>query len=163
MRRTVILFRFGVNISYYGLTLDVSGLGLNVYQTQLLLGATELPSKITVYFLVRQVGRRFTEAGMLLGAALTFGISMLVSLGELRSGSLALPSAKTLPHTQGAPGIVSSLQESLSLQRPSSGSLLWWYWAKGFLKQPSLPPTCLPLSCTLLCSGELGSQTTDLP
>ncbi|ERE90645.1 solute carrier family 22 member 7-like protein [Cricetulus griseus] len=71
---------FGVNISYYGLTLDVSGLGLNVYQTQLLLGATELPSKITVYFLVRQVGRRFTEAGMLLGAALTFGISMLVSL-----------------------------------------------------------------------------------
>ncbi|XP_051008841.1 LOW QUALITY PROTEIN: solute carrier family 22 member 7 [Acomys russatus] len=69
---------FGVNFSYYGLTLDVSGLGLTVYQTQLLFGAVELPSKITVYFLVRCVGRRLTEAGMLLGAALTFGLSLLV-------------------------------------------------------------------------------------
>ncbi|CAH7215740.1 solute carrier family 22 member 7 [Phodopus roborovskii] len=72
---------FGVNFSYYGLVLDVSGLGLNIYQTQLLLGITELPSKIIVYFLVRHVGRRLTEAGMLLGAALTFGISLLVSSG----------------------------------------------------------------------------------
>ncbi|XP_031202411.1 solute carrier family 22 member 7 isoform X2 [Mastomys coucha] len=70
---------FGVNFSYYGLILDVSGLGLNVYQTQLLIGAVELPSKILVYFLVRHVGRRLTEAGMLLGTALTFGISLLVS------------------------------------------------------------------------------------
>lgn len=78
-----------MNFSYYGLILDVSGLGLTVYQVQLMFGAVELPAKITVYFLVRHVGRRLTEAGMLLGAALTFGISLLVSSGELRSGSLA--------------------------------------------------------------------------
>ncbi|XP_057607809.1 solute carrier family 22 member 7 isoform X1 [Chionomys nivalis] len=72
---------FGVNFAYYGLILDVSELGLNVYQTQLLLGAMELPSKTMVYFLVRHVGRRLTEAGTLLGATLTFGISMLVSPG----------------------------------------------------------------------------------
>lgn len=72
---------FGVNFAYYGLILDVSELGLNVYQTQLLLGAMELPSKIMVYFLVRRVGRRLTEAGTLLGATLTFGISLLVSPG----------------------------------------------------------------------------------
>nr|AAH25813.1 Slc22a7 protein [Mus musculus] len=70
---------FGVNFSYYGLTLDASGLGLTVYQTQLLFGAVEVPSKITVFFLVRLVGRRLTEAGMLLATALTFGISLLVS------------------------------------------------------------------------------------
>ncbi|EDM18823.1 solute carrier family 22 (organic anion transporter), member 7 [Rattus norvegicus] len=80
---------FGVNFSYYGLTLDVSGLGLNVYQTQLLFGAVELPSKIMVYFLVRRLGRRLTEAGMLLGAALTFGTSLLVSL-ETKSWITAL-------------------------------------------------------------------------
>lgn len=74
-----VVLWFGVNFSYYGLTLDVSSLGLNVYQTQLLFGAVELPSKISVYFLVRHVGRRLTEAGMLLCAALTFGISLLVS------------------------------------------------------------------------------------
>ncbi|KAL1771730.1 solute carrier family 22 member 7 [Sigmodon hispidus] len=72
---------FGVNFSYYGLTLDVSGLGLNVYHIQLLFGAVELPSKITVYILVRYLGRRLTEAGMLLGAAVTFGINLLVSSG----------------------------------------------------------------------------------
>ncbi|XP_005359811.1 solute carrier family 22 member 7 [Microtus ochrogaster] len=72
---------FGVNFAYYGLILDVSKLGLDVYQTQLLLGAMELPSKIMVYFLVRHVGRRLTEAGTLLGATLTFGISLLVSPG----------------------------------------------------------------------------------
>lgn len=73
---------FGVNFAYYGLILDVSELGLNVYQTQLLLGAMELPSKIVVYFLVRHVGRRLTEAGTLLGTTLTFGISLLVSPGS---------------------------------------------------------------------------------
>nr|XP_048301254.1 solute carrier family 22 member 7 [Myodes glareolus]XP_048301255.1 solute carrier family 22 member 7 [Myodes glareolus] len=72
---------FGVNFAYYGLILDVSELGLNVYQTQLLLGAMEVPSKVMVYFLVRHVGRRLTEAGTLLGATLTFGISLLVSPG----------------------------------------------------------------------------------
>ncbi|XP_042122112.2 solute carrier family 22 member 7 isoform X2 [Peromyscus maniculatus bairdii] len=80
---------FGVNFSYYGLILDVSGLGLTVYQVQLMFGAVELPAKITVYFLVRHVGRRLTEAGMLLGAALTFGISLLVS-SETKSWITAL-------------------------------------------------------------------------
>lgn len=74
--------RFGVNFSYYGLSLDVSGLGLNVYQTQLLFGAVELPSKLLVYLSVRHAGRRLTLAGTLLGAALSLGFRLLVSSGE---------------------------------------------------------------------------------
>ncbi|XP_034504093.1 solute carrier family 22 member 7 isoform X2 [Ailuropoda melanoleuca] len=70
---------FGVNFSYYGLSLDVSGLGLNVYQTQLLFGAVELPSKLLVYLLVRHAGRRLTQAGTLLGTALALGVSLLVT------------------------------------------------------------------------------------
>ncbi|XP_022359427.1 solute carrier family 22 member 7 isoform X2 [Enhydra lutris kenyoni] len=80
---------FGVNFSYYGLSLDVSGLGLNVYQTQLLFGAVELPSKLLVYLLVRHMGRRLTQAGMLLGTALALGISLLVP-SEMGTGSIAL-------------------------------------------------------------------------
>ncbi|XP_020012821.2 solute carrier family 22 member 7 isoform X1 [Castor canadensis] len=80
---------FGVNFSYYGLTLDLSGLGLNVYQTQLLFGAVELPSKLLVYLSVRHTGRRLTQAGMLLGRALTFAIRLLVST-ETRSWTTAL-------------------------------------------------------------------------
>ncbi|XP_074093115.1 solute carrier family 22 member 7 isoform X1 [Macrotis lagotis] len=72
---------FGVNFSYYGLSLDLSGLGLNLYQIQLLFGAVELPSKLIVYLLVRYVGRRFTEVGALLGTALTVGTSLLLPSG----------------------------------------------------------------------------------
>lgn len=71
-----------MNFSYYGLSLDVSGLGLNVYQTQLLFGAVELPSKLLVYLLVRHAGRRLTQAGTLLGTALALGVSLLVTSGE---------------------------------------------------------------------------------
>lgn len=74
--------RFAVNFSYYGLSLDLSGLGLNVYQTLLLFGAVEVPSKLLTYLSVRQVGRRLTQVGTLLVAALTFGIRLLVSSGE---------------------------------------------------------------------------------
>ena len=42
-----------MNFSYYGVSLDLSGLGLNVYLTQLVFGAVELPSKLLVY----QIGR----------------------------------------------------------------------------------------------------------
>ncbi|XP_004674069.1 PREDICTED: solute carrier family 22 member 7 [Condylura cristata] len=80
---------FGVNFSYYGLSLDVSGLGLNVYQTQLLFGAVELPSKLLVYLSVRHAGRRLTQAGMLLGTALALGIRLLLS-SEMGSWSTTL-------------------------------------------------------------------------
>ena len=80
----VIPLRFGVNFSYYGLSLDVSRLGLNVYHTQLLFGVVELPAKLLVYVLVRHVGRRLTQAGMLLGSALALGLGLLVSSGEPR-------------------------------------------------------------------------------
>ncbi|XP_058410294.1 solute carrier family 22 member 7 isoform X1 [Diceros bicornis minor] len=80
---------FGVNFSYYGPSLELSGLGLNVYHTQLLFGAVELPSKLLVYVSVRHAGRRLTQAGALLGAALALGLRLLVS-SEMGSWSIAL-------------------------------------------------------------------------
>ncbi|KAM6184100.1 solute carrier family 22 member 7 [Erethizon dorsatum] len=80
---------FGVNFSYYGLTLDLSGLGLTVYQTQLLFAAVELPSKLLVYLSLRYAGRRPTEVGMLVGTALTFGVRLLVP-SETKSRQTAL-------------------------------------------------------------------------
>uniref|UniRef100_A0A2K6C5X0 Solute carrier family 22 member 7 n=1 Tax=Macaca nemestrina TaxID=9545 RepID=A0A2K6C5X0_MACNE len=80
---------FGVNFSYYGLSLDVSGLGLNVYQTQLLFGAVELPFKLLVYLSVRHAGRRLTQAGTLLGTALALGTRLLVT-SDMKSWSTVL-------------------------------------------------------------------------
>ncbi|XP_005389822.1 PREDICTED: solute carrier family 22 member 7 [Chinchilla lanigera] len=84
-----IVVWFGMNFSYYGLTLDLSGLGLNVYQTQLLFAVVELPSKLLVYLLVRCAGRRPTQVGMLVGTALTFGVQLLVP-SETKSWRTAL-------------------------------------------------------------------------
>lgn len=78
-----------MNFSYYGVSLDLSGLGLNVYLTQLVFGAVELPSKLLVYLSVRHAGRRLTMAGTLLGAALAVGLRILVS-PEMKSWSTAL-------------------------------------------------------------------------
>ncbi|KAF6365329.1 solute carrier family 22 member 7 [Rhinolophus ferrumequinum] len=80
---------FAVNFAYYGLSLNVSGLGLNVYLTQLLFGAVELPAKLLVYLSVRYAGRRLTQAGTLLGTALTLGGRLLLS-SEMASWSTAL-------------------------------------------------------------------------
>ncbi|XP_037601248.1 solute carrier family 22 member 7 isoform X5 [Cebus imitator] len=80
---------FGVNFSYYGLSLDVSGLGLNIYQTQLLFGMVELPSKLLVYLSVRHAGRRLTQAGTLLGTSLALGTRLLMS-SDMKSWSTTL-------------------------------------------------------------------------
>lgn len=89
--------RFAVNFSYYGLSLDVSGLGLNVYQTQLLFGAVELPSKMLTYLSVRRAGRRITQVGTLLVAGLIFGIRLLVSSGEPRPRPCLLAENHSFP------------------------------------------------------------------
>lgn len=94
---TATPFRFAVNFSYYGLSLDVSGFGLNIYQTQLLFGAVEVPFKLLVYLLVRRVGRRLTQAGMLLGTALTLGGRLLLSPGEPHPGPPPSPLPLTPP------------------------------------------------------------------
>ncbi|KFO36181.1 solute carrier family 22 member 7 [Fukomys damarensis] len=80
---------FGVNFSYYGLTLDLSGLGLTVFQRQLLFGAVEIPSKLVVYLSVRYMGRLPTEVGTLVGTALSFGLRLLVP-SETKSWLTAL-------------------------------------------------------------------------
>ncbi|XP_006882203.1 PREDICTED: solute carrier family 22 member 7 [Elephantulus edwardii] len=80
---------FGVNFSYYGLSLNMLGLGLNRYQTQLLFGVVELPSKLLVYLFVRRVGRRFTQAGALLGTTLCLWARLLVT-AEMKMWSTAL-------------------------------------------------------------------------
>lgn len=158
--------RFGVNFSYYGLSLDVSGLGLNVYQTQLLFGAVELPSKLLVYLSVRHAGRRLTQAGTLLGTALTLGFRLLVSTGEPCPGrGPAHSSRPRLLAKNPRPFLEAPAQcalcedpafypEPLCLQRRCTGAPPWRWWGKVFLKLLSLLPTCSPRSCTPLCSGE---------
>ncbi|XP_065522945.1 solute carrier family 22 member 13-like isoform X1 [Lathamus discolor] len=57
---------FADSLVYYGLSLNVSGFGLNVYLTQLAFGAVELPARYSCIFLLQWFGRKKTQAVLLL-------------------------------------------------------------------------------------------------
>ncbi|XP_055358697.1 solute carrier family 22 member 7-like [Betta splendens] len=69
MRRVTLLagiVGFGVASTYYGISLNITGFGLNIYLTQFIYAAIELPAKLMIYFLLDVVGRRRCQAGTLL-------------------------------------------------------------------------------------------------
>ncbi|KAF3841690.1 hypothetical protein F7725_023641 [Dissostichus mawsoni] len=49
---------YGVASTYYGISLNISGLGLNIYLTHFIYAAIEVPAKLMVYCCLNIVGRR---------------------------------------------------------------------------------------------------------
>ncbi|XP_050989851.1 solute carrier family 22 member 7 [Labeo rohita] len=79
MRRLALLtgtIWFCVATVTYGISLNVTGFGLNIYLTQFVYGAIEVPSKLMVYYLLEKIGRRKTEAG----SHLLAGISLMINI-----------------------------------------------------------------------------------
>ncbi|XP_061627700.1 solute carrier family 22 member 7-like isoform X1 [Phyllopteryx taeniolatus] len=70
---------FGVAFTYYGITLNISGFGLNLYLTQFIFAIIELPMKIGLYFLLENIGRRPAQAGTSLSTGLFLFINLFVS------------------------------------------------------------------------------------
>uniref|UniRef100_A0A8B9VX66 Solute carrier family 22 member 7 n=1 Tax=Anas zonorhyncha TaxID=75864 RepID=A0A8B9VX66_9AVES len=54
---------FGVAFSYYGMSMKLTGFGLNMYLSQFVFGIIEIPAKVIVYVLVNRIGRRQSQAG----------------------------------------------------------------------------------------------------
>uniref|UniRef100_A0A4W6C0P5 Major facilitator superfamily (MFS) profile domain-containing protein n=1 Tax=Lates calcarifer TaxID=8187 RepID=A0A4W6C0P5_LATCA len=75
-------FRYGVAFTYYGISLNITGFGLNPYLTQFVFASIEMPMKIGVYFILEKVGRRPGEAGALLLTGLCLLINMFVAKGH---------------------------------------------------------------------------------
>ncbi|XP_062863687.1 solute carrier family 22 member 7-like [Trichomycterus rosablanca] len=57
---------YGVAFSYYGISFNIKGFGLDLYLNQFLYGTVELPAKVLVYNLLDRIGRRKTEVAALL-------------------------------------------------------------------------------------------------
>ncbi|XP_026141396.1 solute carrier family 22 member 7 [Carassius auratus] len=79
MRRLALLtgtIWFCVATMTYGISLNITGFGLNMYLTQFVYGAIEVPSKLIVYYMLEKIGRRKTEAG----AQLLAGISLMINI-----------------------------------------------------------------------------------
>ncbi|XP_077461397.1 solute carrier family 22 member 7-like isoform X2 [Stigmatopora argus] len=69
---------FGVAFTYYGISLNISGFGLNLYLTQFIFASTELPMKFGLYISLKKIGRKIVQAGTLLLTGLFLFINMFV-------------------------------------------------------------------------------------
>uniref|UniRef100_A0A4W5K8D0 Solute carrier family 22 member 6 n=1 Tax=Hucho hucho TaxID=62062 RepID=A0A4W5K8D0_9TELE len=83
--RTPKMRRYGVASTFYGISFNITGFGLNIYLTQFVYGAIELPAKLSAYYLLDKVGRRNTEVGSLLGAGICLAINIFIPRGEYMS------------------------------------------------------------------------------
>ncbi|XP_076142221.1 solute carrier family 22 member 7-like isoform X1 [Alosa pseudoharengus] len=70
---------FGVAATAYGIGFNITGFGVDFYLTQFIYAVTELPAKLSVYYLLEKFGRRKTEAGSLLITGVCLGINIFIS------------------------------------------------------------------------------------
>lgn len=89
-------FRFVNSLVYYGLSLNVTNFGLDIYLTQLAFGAVEIPARIGCIFLLQWLGRKKTQAVLLLLS----GLVCLIITG-IPEGEQPLPMLRGQPLGQG--------------------------------------------------------------
>uniref|UniRef100_A0A665T902 Solute carrier family 22 member 7-like n=1 Tax=Echeneis naucrates TaxID=173247 RepID=A0A665T902_ECHNA len=70
---------YGVAFTYYGISLNISGFGLNLYLTQFIFASIEMPMKIGLYFFLEKAGRRLGETTALLLTGVCLLINMFVT------------------------------------------------------------------------------------
>uniref|UniRef100_A0A8C8BJK9 Solute carrier family 22 member 7 n=1 Tax=Otus sunia TaxID=257818 RepID=A0A8C8BJK9_9STRI len=73
---------FGVAFSYYGMSMNLTGFGLNMYLSQFVLGIIEIPAKMIMYVLVNRVGRRQSQAWTLILTGLSIGANVIIPKSE---------------------------------------------------------------------------------
>ncbi|XP_054635019.1 solute carrier family 22 member 7-like [Dunckerocampus dactyliophorus] len=70
---------FGVAFTYYGISLNITGFGLNPYLTQFVFASIEMPVKIGLYFFLEKMGKRLAQSATLLLTGLFLFINMFVA------------------------------------------------------------------------------------
>uniref|UniRef100_A0A3B3Y2M5 Major facilitator superfamily (MFS) profile domain-containing protein n=1 Tax=Poecilia mexicana TaxID=48701 RepID=A0A3B3Y2M5_9TELE len=87
-KRTLIMsFNwFAASFLFYGLSLNIGSFGLNIYLTQLIFGAVEIPANVACLTMIQRFGRRICQAGFLfLG-----GVSCLVATAVPRGNHIII-------------------------------------------------------------------------
>ncbi|XP_062429437.1 solute carrier family 22 member 7 isoform X1 [Rhea pennata] len=69
---------FGVAFSYYGMSMNLTGFGLNMYLSQFVFGIIEIPAKLMMYVLVNQFGRQQSQAWTLILTGLCIGANIII-------------------------------------------------------------------------------------
>ncbi|XP_010015248.1 PREDICTED: solute carrier family 22 member 7 [Nestor notabilis] len=69
---------FGVAFSYYGMSMNLTGFGLNMYLSQFVFGVIEIPAKMIIYVVVNRIGRRQSQAWSLILTGLCIGANVII-------------------------------------------------------------------------------------
>ncbi|KAI2659107.1 Solute carrier family 22 member 7 [Labeo rohita] len=81
LRKIVFLsgiFWFAVAFTYYGISFNITGFGLNIYLTQFIYGVIEVPAKVGTYFTLDWIGRRNGQAWSLIIAGSLIGLNSII-------------------------------------------------------------------------------------
>ncbi|XP_034043545.1 solute carrier family 22 member 7a [Thalassophryne amazonica] len=74
------LFWFAVALLYYGISFRISGFGVNIYLTQFIYSAVEVPAKILTFYILDWMGRRNGQASFLILTGALIGINTGIPL-----------------------------------------------------------------------------------
>ncbi|XP_017331340.2 solute carrier family 22 member 7 [Ictalurus punctatus] len=69
---------YSVASTYYGISLNISGFGLDLYLTHFIYGIIELPAKFIVYFSLKKYGRRVNQVGTLVLTGVCIIINIII-------------------------------------------------------------------------------------
>lgn len=68
--------------TFYGISFNITGFGLNMYLTHLVYALIEFPTKIVLYFLLDMIGRRSSLVGALALSGVCLAVNVLVPEGK---------------------------------------------------------------------------------
>ncbi|KAG8123167.1 hypothetical protein E2320_018523, partial [Naja naja] len=105
-------FRFGAAFSYYNMSMNITGFGLGMYMTQFVFGFIEVPAKLLVFVIVNRVGRRKSQAWVLILSGLSVGINTIVPTSSIFPLPFLNYSSKGKKHLHGDAPDVAPLQLS---------------------------------------------------
>ncbi|GAB0201962.1 solute carrier family 22 member 6-like [Grus japonensis] len=78
--------RFSTSFAYYGLAMDLQGFGVDIYLSQLVFGAVDIPAKLASVLAISCVGRRVAQGGSLALAGICILANIIVPMGGRRDG-----------------------------------------------------------------------------
>ncbi|NWZ60688.1 S226B protein, partial [Haliaeetus albicilla] len=80
--------RFSTSFAYYGLAMDLQGFGVDIYLSQLVFGAVDIPAKLASVLAISCVGRRVAQGGSLALAGICILANIFVPM-ELQTLRMA--------------------------------------------------------------------------
>lgn len=83
------------SLGYFGLSLQVGDFGLDIYLTQLIFGAVEVPARLFCIFMMEWFGRKWSQLGTLVLGGLMCITIIFVPAGIQAGSPQSLPPSPT--------------------------------------------------------------------